>query len=238
MLEQYYGRNDAGLVVFSRANGSAFAKEVANDFNPLHDIEAKRFAVPGDLLFAVLLANMGLYQNTSLKFTAMVTEDVELEFPTQAPGAIVDSNGKVFVEVSGDGHHQSFNDGVEQLIRAYVAYSGMAFPHVLVPLMESANVMINPARPMVMYESMQISLDRMDLVAPELVTNTEKTVIASHGKRGEVVLAFDIVDAGEVVGSGEKHMLLSGLREFDREEMAAVVDSYAQWKAEYQSVNC
>jgi len=51
-------------------------------------------------------------------------------------------------------------------------------------------------------------------------------------------LAFDIVDAGEVVGSGEKHMLLSGLREFDREEMAAVVDSYAQWKAEYQSVNC
>ena len=237
MLDQFYGRDNAGNVVFSRANGSQFAKEVANDFNPLHDVDAKRFAVPGDLLFAVLLQSMGLYQNLGLKFTAMVTEDVALSFPTSAPGVIADHAGKTYVEVTGEGEQQAFDAGVEQLIRAYVAYSGTAFPHVLVPLMKQANAMINPARPMVMYESMQISLQRVALVAPRLETNTEKTTITTNGKRGEVVLAFDIVDGDSVVGSGEKHMLLSGLRDFDDAEMDAVVASYADWKANYQPVS-
>lgn len=237
MLEQYFARGGNEQVVFSRAQGSAFAKDVANDFNPLHDIDAKRFAVPGDLLFAVLLNSMGLYQNLSLTFKAMVTEDVPLTFPTSAPGVVADGNDKVYVEVDADGARQPYGAGVEQLIRAYVAYSGTAFPHVLVPLMEQANAMINPARPMVMYESMQIHLDTVDLTAPSLVTNVEKTTIATNGKRGEVVLAFDIVDAGNVVGSGEKHMLLSGLRDFNAAEMDAVVASYAQWKADYQGSN-
>ena len=237
MLEQYFAMDSHQQVVFSRAQGSAFAKDVANDFNPLHDVDAKRFAVPGDLLFAVLLHSMGLYQNLSLSFKAMVTEDVSLAFPTTAPGVVADSSGKVYVEVDADGKQQDYNAGVEQLIRAYVAYSGRAFPHVLVPLMERANAMINPARPMVMYESMQIHLDTVALTDPSLVTNAEKTAIATNGKRGEVVLAFDIVDGGEVVGSGEKHMLLSGLRDFDAAEMDAVVASYAQWKADYQGSN-
>ena len=237
MLDHFYGRDSAGNIVFSRANGSQFAKEVANDFNPLHDVDAKRFAVPGDLLFAVLLQSMGLYQNLGLKFTAMVTEDVALSFPTSAPGVIADQTGKAYVEVTGEGEQQAFDAGVEQLIRAYVAYSGTAFPHVLVPLMKQANAMINPARPMVMYESMQISLQRVALVAPRLETNTGKTTITTNGKRGEVVLAFDIVDGDRVVGSGEKHMLLSGLRDFDEAEMDAVVASYAEWKASYQPVS-
>ncbi len=237
MLDQFYGRDSAGNVVFSRAHGSQFAKEVANDFNPLHDVDAKRFAVPGDLLFAVLLQSMGLYQNLGLKFTAMVTEDVALNFPTSAPGAIADPAGKAYVEITGDGERQAFDAGVEQLIRAYVAYSGTAFPHVLVPLMKQANAMINPARPMVMYASMQISLQRVALVAPRLETNTENTTITTNGKRGEVMLAFDIVDGDSVVGSGEKHMLLSGLRDFDDAEMDAVVASYADWKANYHPVS-
>jgi hypothetical protein len=203
MLEQYFARSGKEQVLFSRAQGSAFAKDVANDFNPLHDVEAKRFAVPGDLLFAVLLNSMGLYQNLSLTFKAMVTEDVPLTFPVSAPGVVEDGNGKVYVEVDAGGARQAYDGGVEQLIRAYVAYSGTAFPHVLVPLMEQANAMINPARPMVMYESMQIHLDTVNLTAPSLVTNEDKTTIATNGKRGEVVLAFDIVDAGSVVGSGE-----------------------------------
>lgn len=235
MLDQYYQLNSAGDIVFSRANGSDFAKNVADDFNPLHDVEAKRFAVPGDLLFAVLLQSMGLYQQLSLKFTAMVTEDQALTFPKAAPGAITDAAGKVFVEVNGEGDNQAYDAGVEQLVRAYVAYSGTAFPHVLVPLMKQANAMINPARPMVMYESMQISLDTVQLVAPRLHTNTEKTTITTQGKRGEVVLAFDIVEGDTKVGYGEKHMLLSGLRDFDDTEMDAVVASYAQWKADYQA---
>ena len=35
------------------------AKQVCNDYNPIHDIESKRFCVPGDLLFALTLNNFG-----------------------------------------------------------------------------------------------------------------------------------------------------------------------------------
>ncbi len=35
---------------------------VVDDFNPIHDEDNKRFCVPGDLLFSVLLANVGLSQ--------------------------------------------------------------------------------------------------------------------------------------------------------------------------------
>lgn len=233
MLNAFFQRLPSGEIVFSRQNGSDFAKNIANDFNPLHDVDAKRFTVPGDLLFAVLLQQAGLYQHLELNFLAMVAEDKPLLFPTAANQAIVDSEGKEYVSVASSGMHQPFDAGVEKLIGAYVAYSGKAFPHILVPLMQSINTMINPARPMVMYESMRIDLDTVVLNNPELQTNTERTSIASNGKRGEVVLAFDIVDAGVVVGRGEKHMLLSGLRDYDDVEMNAVIDNYEQRKREY-----
>jgi len=233
MLAAYYHRQPNGHIVFSREQGSAFAKDVANDFNPLHDVDAKRFTVPGDLLFAVLLENIGLHQRLELQFKAMVSEDKALKFPVQANQAIVDDEGKEFVLASASGQHQPYNEGVGNLIRAYVAYSGKAFPHILVPLMKSANTMINPARPMVMYESMKIELITTDLVAPELLTNEDKTVITTNGKRGEIVLAFDILDNNNVVGHGEKHMLLSGLRDFDQTEMDGVISSYEQWKTDY-----
>ncbi len=233
MLAAFYHRDAAGNISFSKEQGSAFAKDVANDFNPLHDIDAKRFTVPGDLLFAVLLEHIGLYQHLELQFKAMVSEDKTLCFPTTANQAIVDDEGKEYVLASASGEHHPYDEGVANLIRAYVAYSGKAFPHILVPLMQSANTMINPARPMVMYESMKIELASTKLSSPELHTNQDKTIITANGKRGEVVLAFDIYDQGSIVGHGEKHMLLSGLRDFDQTEMDGVISSYEQWKANY-----
>ena len=49
------------------------------------------------------------------------------------------------------------------LIKNYVEFSGAAFPHVIIPLMAKQDVMINPARPMVIYESMLINLERLDI---------------------------------------------------------------------------
>jgi hypothetical protein len=233
MLTAFFQRQTSGEIIFSRQNGSDFAKNIADDFNPLHDVDAKRFTVPGDLLFAVLLHNIGLYQHLELNFLAMVAEDKPLIFPVAANTAIVDGDGKEYVSVVSSGAHKSFDNGVEKLISAYVAYSGMAFPHILVPLMQSINTMINPARPMVMYESMKIDLDTVELISPKLITNQDSTKISSNGKRGEVVLAFDIVDSGKTVGHGEKHMLLSGLRDYDDVEMNAVIENYEQRKREY-----
>ena len=59
MLSPYYCE-DSEKVFFSREQGSNFAKKMANDYNPLHDVDSKRFCVPGDLLFSLVLKKYGL----------------------------------------------------------------------------------------------------------------------------------------------------------------------------------
>ena len=53
-LTPYFSTED-NQFQFTREQASHFAKKVAADFNPIHDEDNKRFCVPGDLLFAVLL---------------------------------------------------------------------------------------------------------------------------------------------------------------------------------------
>ena len=53
-LQNYYSEENK-KIHFSRQQASRFAKEIAGDFNPIHDPEAKRFCVPGDLLFALVM---------------------------------------------------------------------------------------------------------------------------------------------------------------------------------------
>ena len=70
-LRDYYSEND-GFIQFSREQASRFAKNVAGDFNPIHDPDSKRFCVPGDLLFACSLANFGLSEKMHVRFSGMV----------------------------------------------------------------------------------------------------------------------------------------------------------------------
>ena len=53
-IAQYVTSTDRSMQ-FSQQQASQFAKGVAGDFNPIHDVGGKRFCVPGDLLFACLL---------------------------------------------------------------------------------------------------------------------------------------------------------------------------------------
>jgi len=71
-LKQFYKRVD-DKVSFTREQASSFAKSVASDFNPIHDVTAKRFCVPGDLLFAVALTELGACQSMRFEFESMVT---------------------------------------------------------------------------------------------------------------------------------------------------------------------
>ena len=101
-------------VIISAEQGSSFAKSVSNDFNPIHDVDSKRFCVPGDLLFALVLQRYGLSQEMSFNFSGMVSADTELLFP-EAPGEsfeILDSRGKCYLQVirSGESTHDLAGD--------------------------------------------------------------------------------------------------------------------------------
>ncbi len=84
--------------------------------------------------------------------------------------------------------------------------------------------MINPDRPLIIYESMELDLERLDLADPSL--NLEKTTLEVKGKRGQVTLQFSLKDGRQAVGHGTKKMVLSGLRPYDAERMQEVVAGY------------
>ena len=225
ILENYYRINQNRILV-SRQQASDFAKQVANDYNPIHDVDSKRFCVPGDLLFSLVLKHYGLCQHMCFRFSGMVGDRVQLIFPdTSDPEVTISGdNGKEYLHLQRDGECTQDQQVIEKLIRIYVAFSGHAFPHILVPMMEEHQVMINPDRPLIIYESMELHLDRLDLQDPSL--DLAETSLEVKGKRGKVALNFTFRDGQETVGEGTKKMVLSGLRPFDAERMQEVVAGY------------
>lgn len=234
-LNDYYDE-DVALQV-SRQQASDFAKRVAGDFNPIHDVDAKRFCVPGDLLFSLVLNKYGLSQHMNFTFQGMVGDGVSLIFPeadsvaANSPITISDSNGKDYLQIERAGEISTEPTLIDQLSRRYVEFSGQTFPHILVPLMAENKVMLNPERPMVIYESMLIDIKRLDIKDPQL--ELSKSVFSGDGKRGNVSLEFNISSEGDIVGSGKKNLILSGLRSYEQENIDQLVDSYSQRKSTY-----
>lgn len=209
---------------------SQFAKQIANDFNPIHDPDAKRFCVPGDLLFSLVLSRYGLSQKMCFTFAGMVGKDVPLNFPDSDASRLVitDDNGKEYLYVDRKGEVSRDQDMIERFVKSYVAFSGQTFPHLLVPLMAEHNVMINPARPLVMYESMSVDLKTIDITHPSL--ELSETNLKVNGKRGDASVTFNVKCDDEIVGKGVKKLVMSGLREFDQEQIDKVIESYSENK--------
>jgi hypothetical protein len=231
IIDQFYSEPN-GRISFTREQGSNFAKQMANDFNPLHNADAKRFCIPGDLLFAIILAKYGISQHMEFIFSGMVSAGVELVLP--APSGelhINDTNGREYLRVKRAGDTTHAESMIQNLTQSYVEFSGQTFPHILVPLLAAQHVMINPDRPMVIYESMIIDLDRLDITHPVLQGDYNKLEI--NGKRGSVELAFHLEAGGEIVGRGKKHMLLSGLQEHDEDSVARSITIYNHGKATF-----
>lgn len=226
-LQPFYSRQ-GNHVLISAEQGSRFAKSISNDFNPIHDPDSKRFCVPGDLLFALVLERYGLSQNMSFTFAGMVARDTQLVFPSGPEDSfeIVDDRDKPYLQVSRSGEMIHNQQVIEQLIRNYVVFSGQNFPHLLVPLMAEHQVMINPQRPLVIYESMSVHFDRLDLAEPSV--ELADTKLEVNGKRGDAEFQFRLLDGDKTVGCGVKTLILSGLREY---QQAAIDDMVAEYSA-------
>ena len=228
-LSPYVTERDGGFS-FTRRQASLFAKQIADDYNPIHDVEAKRFCVPGDLLFAYLLVKRGLYGKMHFDFSGMVGDEVPLCMEEVADGAlrIVDARGKEYMRATYEGTPCRDEELVEEVIRSYVRFSGHNFPHILQPLMAENEVMINIDRPLVIYESMSIDLTRGKMHTPVLELAEAKLDVV--GKRGNAYLFFHFLEGGEEVGTGEKKMVLSGLRPYEDAMMNRMVSLYDERK--------
>jgi len=231
-LDSFHSKED-GFIQITADQASEFAKGVSDDFNPIHDPDSRRFCVPGDLLFALVLANYGISQSMSFSFKGMVGALTPLAFPdTDAPKLeIVNDKGKEFLNVERSGEVSQSPRLIEAMIRNYVVFSGHNFPGILVPLMAEHKVMINPARPLVIYEGMSFKLQHLDFSNPEL--ELAKASLQVSGKRGDVELHFNITDAGRPVGTGLKKLVLSGLRDYEEPAMQGMCDLYYARKQSY-----
>jgi hypothetical protein len=233
-LKEFYGIRE-GFVSISAEQASMFAKEVAHDFNPLHDVDAKRFCVPGDLLFSLALEKYGLSQNMHFIFSGMVGHGVLLDFPdTDAERIDVNDNqGKTYLQIERSGEVSRDSALIESFTRDYVAFSGQNFPYVLVPLLAKENVMFNLNRPLVIYESMTLSFDHLDFRQASVEMMEPKMEV--NGKRASAFLHFRIKTGENVVGAGFKKLAISVASGYESQPMQAFVDDYLARKNGYLS---
>ncbi|MGZ4977989.1 MAG: DUF3581 domain-containing protein [Methylobacter sp.] len=233
-LKDFYSINEGDVSIVAE-QASMFAKEVAHDFNPLHDVDAKRFCVPGDLLFSMALEKYGLSQDMHFIFSGMVGHDVLLNFPNTDAGRIDvnDNQGKTYLQVERSGSISRDSALIESFIRDYVAFSGQNFPYVLVPLLAQENVMFNINRPLVIYESMTLSFDHLDFQQASVEMLEPKMEV--NGKRATAFLHFQIKADGDVVGAGFKKLAISVPSDYEAEPMQAFVDEYLARKNDYLS---
>lgn len=235
-LHEYRNSKGDGEYSVSGEQGSRFAKQVADDYNPIHHADSRRFCVPGDLLFAIALSEYGLCTSIKFRFLDLLGANVNLSYPpadttTAGELEVCNERGKPTLGVSWSGENSRDERQIESLIRNYVAFSGQNFPHILVPLMREQQVMINPKRPLVIYESMALELNHLNFV--DLSISLAKTTLEVAGKRGDAKLYFTLSHAGKEVGSGVKKLVLSGLREYQEDAIQAMCDDYAQSKLDY-----
>ena len=231
-LKDFYGIHD-GTISIAAEQASMFAKEVAHDFNPLHDVDAKRFCVPGDLLFSLALEKYGISQNMHFIFSGMVGHGVLLNFPdTDAEQIDVkDNQGKTYLQIERSGDLSRDSALIESFTRDYVAFSGQNFPYVLVPLLAEENVMFNINRPLVIYESMTLSFHHLDFREASVKMMEPKMEV--NGKRASAFLHFQITTGENVVGTGFKKLAISVLNSYEAELMRAFVDEYLARKNDY-----
>jgi len=233
-LRKFYNIEEQ-KVSCTREQASLFAKSVAGDFNPLHDIETKRFCVPGDLLFAVALTELGVSQSMRFDFESMVTEQTIVTLPEHLTNefSLLDQNDKSMMTIHSSGKQSQNKSFISSLIEKYVQFSGRTFPEILIDLMQKNEVMINPARPLIIYKDMVIEID--EFLEGLLELEFSGASMKVDGKKGSVKLEFDLFVDGQTIGHGTKDMVVSGLRPFEQSAIDTIVSDYNATKEAYSA---
>ena len=168
-------------------------------------------------------------------FSGMVGDNTDLILPDGERNhlALMDDKEKKYLAIERSGESTTNAKLIESLTTHYVEFSSRAFPHIIVPLMAEQNVMINPDRPLIIYESMSFELDTLDIESIELELSS--TLLKVNGKRGGLTLDYNLLSDGSKVGSGCKRMVLSGLREFDQTHIDELTEAYENRKSAFNS---
>jgi len=100
-----------------------------------------------------------------ISFSGMVNDETTLILPEVDAReiSIYDEHDKKYLDLSTNGDRTTNGRLISSLTQSYVEFSGLTFPHVLVPLMQQNNVMINTERPLVIYDHMRIALQTLDM---------------------------------------------------------------------------
>ena len=228
-------------IFISATKASHFAKSVAGDFNPLHNVESRKFCVPGDLLFALVLKRYGLSTSMRFDFINMLRDSVPVKFIScqRQIIKITDDNGKIYLSVNAHGEPERNESLIDALTREYVAFSGHIFPDILIPLMEEQRIMVNPERPLIIYKHMRLNIHASTTSRISLVLTD--TSLDLDGKRGAVTLKFDIKSKDDnretVIGNGEKHLVIGGLIPFNKQLVNVMISEFRQYQQQHKELN-
>jgi len=232
MFTQDYYSKSGQTFSFSKQQGSDFAKGIAGDFNPLHDVGNSRFCIPGDLLFSVILSQFGISRQMTFDFQGMVAGGMPITFSESAEKIVAENDKpKAVLELTRSGESTNNPDFIEGLVRSYVSFSGKTFPHIINKLMKDEGFMINTRKPMVIYDQMSLSFERFSDEAPEVELTDCKFDVS--GKRGVITMNFDIRAHQQSIGSGEKKIIMGGLRPYEQPNIDYLVDTYNAARTAY-----
>lgn len=225
---------DGDRLLISPEQGSRFAKEIAGDWNPLHDVGARRYCVPGDLLFAVVLHCYGLREQMRFRFEGMLGEGQSLRLPSgfdregdAVQLVLTDASDKPCLSVDANGRLSADASAADAFTRRYVAFSGQNFPHFLQPLMAEQGVMFNLERPLVIYDSMAFTL-HAPVPASGLDMALSGRRLDVDGRRAVATLEFAISADGVQIGDGVKRLLIGGLQPYDGDRVQGFIDAYRE----------
>ena len=97
--------------------------------------------------------------------------------------------------------------------------------------MAKNKVMINPRRPFVIYESMSLSMKNLNF--NDVDVHLLDANLSIKGKRGEVLLSFQLLDNRKVLGTGTKKLLVAGLREYRKAAVDDMIATYNAYKRSF-----
>lgn len=233
-LDPYINIIDENYVSISAKQGCSFAKKIAGDFNPIHDEDSKRFCVPGDLVFSEAIRRYGLYQSMKFNFLEMLSADSPIRYSKEQSKTyqyVINKSEKKVIDLKIEGSKIKNDPLTAEFTQAYVRFSALSFPTILVPLMKKHHVMINVDRPLIIYKSMSFDIYKteIDQINIELIDSS----LEVNGKRGNACFTFSMSNDGKIIGEGEKNLILSGLRPFDEEKISLLCDNYDKKKNQY-----